>query len=153
MKNLLTITLCYFLFSQVTNSQIVDTTLTINAKHNCLLLSDTTKININSVVVGFEEGLEVGAAYQLNLSGKAYFFFHPELDFNPETSTLPLPIIEIPGIFLLFVSEKGTEYRYLAVNDSLTFVPDRSFLYAFLADRFSIEDNNGIFELRIKKVE
>lgn len=143
----------FILLSSISYSQIIDTTLILNAKENCLLLSDTAKVNINSIVVGFEEGLEVNATYEVSLSGKAYFYYQPDFDLNPETSDLPLKVMTIKGIFLSFVSENGTEYKFLPVNESFKFKANRPFFYSFIVDRSSVEDNGGEFKLRIKKVK
>ncbi len=145
---LISISLCQF-----AHSQIVDTTFTLDAKANCFFLSDTTKVNVNSIVVGFEKGLNVNSTYQITLSGKAYFYYDPKLNYDPETSELPLSILEIPGAYLLYTSDKGSQYNFISMKDTVTFVPVVPFFYAFLADRKSVADNGGEIYLRLKEID
>ena len=151
-KSFLFLFVLIFSFTQIAFSQIVDTTLTLDARANCLHLSDTTKVNVNSIVVGFEKGLNVNSTYQVTLSGKAYFYYDPELNYDPKTSELPLHILEIPGAYLLYTSDKGSQYNWIAMKDTVTFVPVVPFFYAFLADRKSVADNGGKIYLRLKEI-
>jgi hypothetical protein len=151
-KSFLFLFILIFFFFQLANSQIVDTTFTLDGIENCLHLSDTTKVNVNSIVVGFEKGLKINSSYQVTLSGKAYFYYDPQLNYDQETSELPLSILEIPGAYLLYTSDKGSQYNFISMKDTVNFVPVVPFFYAFLADRKSVADNGGEIYLRLKEI-
>jgi hypothetical protein len=122
--------------TSITFSQVTDTTFTLNGQANCLLVSDTTRVNINSIAVGFETGLQVNSRYQITLSGQAYFS----------------PTVEIPGVYLLYHDKEGAKYKVIAVSDTIEFIADRGFFYAFMVDRMAISDNWGDFYLHLKEI-